>query len=161
MVLEGMIGRALMDPSTGLPNIPYFRIVKDWEERRAQRRNYAVRVVRIFIDGGEERVRRLVGWRLCRDLRSSDLIASEGLGHYRVLLTSPDAENVQAIANRIEELIAELNETHPSPDPLQVSVSIDDAQVVSDRGPCEPCEPDESGEIPKFESETRRREDDD
>jgi GGDEF domain-containing protein len=161
MVLEGMIGRALMDPTTGLPNVPYFRIVKDWEERRAQRRNYAVRVVRISIEGGEDRVRRLVGWRLCRDLRSSDLIASEGLGHYRVLLTSPDAENVQAICQRIEELIVELNETHPGPDPLQATVSIDDANIVTDRGPCEPCEPDSSGEIPNLDSESLRREEND
>ena len=141
MALEGFLGRALTDPTTGLPNVPYFRMIRDWEERRASRRKYAVRVLKIQVKGGDERIRRSLSWRLCREIRSSDLIASEGSSHFRVLLTSPDAENAEAIASRIEDMATEINTRHPTTEPLDLQVELDTRQTVTPAGPCEPCDP--------------------
>ncbi len=141
MALEGFLGRALTDPTTGLPNVPYFRMIRDWEERRANRRQYAVRVLKIHVKGGDERIRRSLSWRLCREIRSSDLIASEGSAHFRVLLTSPDAENAEAIANRIVDMATEINTRHPTAERLELQVELDTRTTVTPAGPCEPCDP--------------------
>ena len=141
MALEGFLGRALTDPTTGLPNVPYFRMIRDWEERRAARRQYAVRVLKIHVRGGDERIRRSLSWRLCREIRSSDLIASEGSSHFRVLLTSPDAENAEAIAGRITEMATEINTRHPTTELLELEVELDTRAQVTPTGPCEPCDP--------------------
>lgn len=141
MALDGFLGRALTDPGTGLPNIPYFRMIRDWEERRASRRKYGVCVLRIAVKGGDERIRRSLSWRLCREIRSSDLIASEGSAHFRVLLTSPDAENAEMIAARITDMSNELNQRHPAAEPLELSVEVDIRTAPVSEGPCEPCDP--------------------
>ena len=141
MALEGFLGRALTDPTTGLPNVPYFRMIRDWEERRASRRQYAVQVLKIQVKGGDERIRRSLSWRLCREIRSSDLIASEGSGHFRVLLTSPDAENAEAIANRIVDMATEINARYPTPELLELDVQLDTRTQITPTGPCEPCDP--------------------
>lgn len=103
------LGRALMDPTTGLPNVPYFRLIREWEERRARRYRQAVRTVTLSVRGGDERTRRALGWRLCRALRDSDFLASNGPTHFRILLTSPDAERAEALCRRLEEIVADLN----------------------------------------------------
>ena len=36
--LDTFLGRALTDPATGLPNVPYFCLIQNWEQRRARRR---------------------------------------------------------------------------------------------------------------------------
>jgi GGDEF domain-containing protein len=140
----GFLGRALMDPATGLPNLPYFGLIQQWEQRRAQRRRYAVRVVAVRADGGDDRTRRSLGWRLCQELRTSDLIASEGRGHYRILLTSPDAERAESVRERIEALAAELNVRHPAPEPLVLHVEVEtpESRPDADGGPCTPCDAD-------------------
>src|SRR5687767_15106021 len=141
MAIDGFLGRVLTDPLTGLPNVPYFRMIRDWEERRAARRQYAVRVLKIHVRGGDERIRRSLSWRLCREIRSSDLIASEGSSHFRVLLTSPDAENAEAIAGRITEMATEINTRHPTTELLELEVELDTRAQVTPTGPCEPCDP--------------------
>jgi GGDEF domain-containing protein len=141
-VVEGFLGRVLTDPATGLPNLPYFRLIREWEERRARRREYTVRVVRINVTGGDERIRRSLSWRFCRELRGSDLIASEGLGHFRVLLTTPDAEQAELIRDRIEALTAEINARGGTGEPLQLQVEVEESRAVEPRGPCEPCDPE-------------------
>ena len=149
MALEGFLGRALTDPTTGLPNVPYFRMIRDWEERRASRRKYEVRVLKIQVKGGDERIRRSLSWRLCREIRSSDLIASEGSAHFRVLLTSPDAENAEAISSRIVDMATEINTRHPAAERLELQVEVDRRTVPMTSGPCEPCDPatlEQSGE---------------
>jgi len=153
MALEGFLGRALTDPTTGLPNVPYFRMIRDWEERRASRRQYEVRVLKIHVKGGDERIRRSLSWRLCREIRSSDLIASEGSSHFRVLLTSPDAENAEAIGARIVDMAVEINARHPTPERLELQVELDARSQPSTSGPCEPCDPatlEQSGEREAF-----------
>ena len=139
MAVEGILGRALRDPVTGLPNVPYFCLIRDWEERRARRRKYAVRVLKVAVSGGSERVRRSLSWRLCQELRSSDLIASEGGEHYRILLTSPDAENVESIRARLESMAAEINDREPDEAPFRMDVEIDAERRAASRGegPCE------------------------
>ena len=140
MAMDGFLGRVLTDPLTGLPNVPYFRMIRDWEERRASRRKYQVRVLKIEVRGGDERIRRSLSWRLCREIRSSDLIASEGSSHFRVLLTSPDAENAEMISGRIVEMATELNTRHPAPEPLELQVEVDTRTVPVSDSPCEPCD---------------------
>ena len=140
MSVGGFLGRALQDPATGLPNIPYFLLIQDWEERRAGRRGYAVRVVRVEVSGGNERQRRALSWHLCQELRGSDLIASQGRDHYRILLTSPDAENAEAVAARIAELATTLNEGQAEGAPLAIAIEVETTEVRPERGPCEPCD---------------------
>lgn len=127
-----------MDPATGLPNIPYFCIVQEWEERRARRRGYEVRVLTMAVECDDEALLRSLAWRLCQEVRDSDLIASEGRAKYRILLTSPDAENVAPITARIEEMAKSLNREHPQAK-LELRVNVQPIPAAGDaRGPCEP-----------------------
>jgi GGDEF domain-containing protein len=140
MALNTFLGRALMDPATGLPNVPYFSLIRDWEEQRARRRKYAVRVVSVWVEGGSDRVRRALSWHLCQELRSSDLIASEGRDLFRILLTSPDAENVTAVKNRVSELIETLNRRADANPPLRCRLEVEpEAPEPEHHGPCGPC----------------------
>ncbi|HUR92927.1 MAG TPA: hypothetical protein VMY38_09675, partial [Gemmatimonadaceae bacterium] len=106
MAISGFLGQALTDPATGLPSMPYFSLIHDWERRRGARRNYLVKVLCLAVRGPSDRT---LAWRLCQELRTSDLIASEGRHSYRILLTSPDAENAAAIGDRIRSMIDKLN----------------------------------------------------
>ena len=136
MVPSGLLGRVLVDPMTGLPNIPYFEVIKEWEARRALRRNYAVRVLDVKVAGGGERLRRSLGWRLAELLRASDLIASAGASHFRILLTSPDAEHAESVATRVEQLAEALNDRHPAEPALEVAVAIEQpAKAAAGLGP--------------------------
>jgi GGDEF domain-containing protein len=141
MTLEGLLGRALMDPATGLPNMPYFNLVLDWEERRAQRRNYAVRVLNVKAMGGDDHIRRSLVFKLCQEIRTSDLIASDGRDRYRVLLTSPDAEHVEALCSRVEQIGVALADSANDPDRLRIEVTVEPLrEVVKQRSPCDPCD---------------------
>jgi hypothetical protein len=119
---DGLLGRALRDPETGLPNVPFFSLIRDWEERRARRRKYRVRVLDIAVRGGSERARGVLSWRLAQALRASDLVASQGREHYRVLLTSPDAEHADRIRERIEHVVRAM----PEGEQVAVAVAVED-----------------------------------
>jgi GGDEF domain-containing protein len=143
MAADGFLGRALRDPATGLPNVPYLQLIRDWEEKRARRRSYAVRVLKISVTRGDERIRRSLGWRLIRALRDSDFVASQGADHFEVLLTSPDAEHAGALRARIRRLVQELNENHPDHEPIDVRVEIEGGDGG---GPGEPGGPEDEQE---------------
>lgn len=128
---DAFLGRALLDPTTGLPNVPYFRLIREWEERRAQRRKYSVREVTMRVSGGAVRVRRALSWRLCRELRESDLIASGGPGEFHILLTSPDAEYAERVSARIQAMASEINHRHPDEPPLDVEVEVSPATGIA------------------------------
>lgn len=140
--MDTFLGRALTDPATGLPNIPYFSLIQNWEERRARRRKSLVRVIRLHVSGGGDAVRRALMWRLCQELRTSDLIASDGRDHFRILLTSPDAENADAIAGRVSHIAGTLNQTHPADGAeLEIMTEVEALRLsLPERGPCDPCE---------------------
>ncbi len=139
--MDTFLGRALTDAATGLPNIPYFRIIQNWEERRAHRRNTLVRVIRVAVDGGAEAPRRAFLWRLCQELRTSDLIASEGRDTFHILLTTPDAENAVAIAERVRHLGDTLDQSEGGAHPFVLRTEIEPAtNFIADKGPCDPCE---------------------
>lgn len=72
MAMSGLLGQALTDPTTGLPNMPYFSLILDWERGRGRRRNYLVKVLSLAVGGPLDRT---LAWRLCQELRTSDLIA--------------------------------------------------------------------------------------
>lgn len=129
---DAFLGRALLDPTTGLPNVPYFRLIREWEERRAQRRRYSVREVTMKVSGGAARVRRALSWRLCRELRESDLIASGGPGQYHILLTTPDAEYAERVSARIVAMAAEINNRHPDDPPLEVLLDVTPASSAAE-----------------------------
>ena len=136
MAISGFLGQALTDPATGLPNLPYFSLICDWESRRAQRRNTSVKVLNLRVQGPADRT---LAWRLCQELRTSDLIASEGRHNYRILLTSPDAENVGAIGERIRAMIDKLNEKRDA-EPLAAALEVEpDSPSEKDPGPWGPC----------------------
>jgi GGDEF domain-containing protein len=140
MTVSGFLGRALMDPATGLPNLPYFSIVRDWEERRARRRGYSVRVLTIAAECQDEALMRSLGWRLCQELRTSDLIASEGRSTFRVLLTSPDAEKAETIAERISAMGDALSAEHQDA-ALRLDAIVEPVGGHGgERGPCDPCD---------------------
>lgn len=143
--MDTFLGRALTDAATGLPNIPYFRIIQNWEERRARRRNTMVRVIRVAAEGGGETVRRVLLWRLCQELRTSDLIASEGPDLFHILLTTPDAENAVAIAERVQRLGDTLaDEGSASDAPLLLRTEIEPPLAPGTaQGPCDPCDEDD------------------
>jgi hypothetical protein len=101
--VNGFLDRALTDPRTGLPNLIYFNIIRDWEQRRAARRNYSVRVIRFRIAGGDDRDLERFKLRLCQNTRGSDLIASNGTGEFLVLLTDNDAENIDRVTGRFAD----------------------------------------------------------
>ena len=122
------LGRALMDPATGLPNVPYFRLIRDWEGRRAKRYNLALRVVAMSVTGGDQRARRALSWRLCRELRDSDFLASSGPLEFRILLTSPDAEHVHALCRRLESMVEDLNSHIPEERRLQATFRIEESE---------------------------------
>lgn len=140
--VDTFLGRALTDPATGLPNLPYFCLIRDWEERRARRRNTLVRVIRLDVNGGSEEARRALLWRLCQELRTSDLIASNGRDHFRILLTSPDAEEAKSIGDRVAQIAEPLNAMHPAADtPLELAAEVEPPlEHTAAKGPCDPCE---------------------
>ena len=122
---DAFLERALQDPATGLPNVPYLELIRAWEERRARRRSTAVRVLKLTVSGGSERVRRTLSWRLIRALRDSDFIASRGPFYFEVLLTAPDAEHTDRVRARLRTLIAELNARHPEDEPLRATIEVE------------------------------------
>ena len=143
MAISGFLGQALTDPATGLPNLPYFSLIHDWESRRAARREYSVKVLKLTVSGPSDRT---LAWRLCQELRTSDLIASEGRHNYRILLTSPDAENAASIGERIRSMIDKLNHKRNA-EPMAADLIVEPAAVVEESpGPWGPCNrPSERG----------------
>jgi hypothetical protein len=160
---NALLGRVLSDPETGLPNLPYFRLIREWEERQAKRRGSTVQVLKLSLSGGDDRVRRSMAWRLCREFRTSDLIASEGSSRYRLLLTSPDADHIDAIRERITRLQGALNELYPSAVSLTISVDVEPQRVPLPRGPCEPADADQletpTNPHPRYEGRSERHSD--
>lgn len=137
MAISGILGQALTDPATGLPNMPYFSLIQDWESRRASRRNYQVKVLALRVQGAVDRT---LAWRLCQELRTTDLIASDGRHAYRILLTSPDAENARAIEARIRAMIAKLNKRRDA-EPIAAELTIEPQDAGDDKpGPWGPCD---------------------
>ena len=152
--MDTFLGRALTDAATGLPNYPYFRMIQAWEERRARRRRTMVRVIRVSVSGGGARSRKALMWRLCQELRTSDLIASEGRDLFHILLTTPDAEKAEAIAQRVEQLGTVVRDGHAAEsEPLSVRTEIHvPPDSPDEKGPCYPCDdheltPDASGTL--------------
>jgi len=83
-------------------------------------------------------------WRLCQELRTSDLMASDGRDDFRILLTTPDAERAEIIAERITTLTDRLREEDggTSGESIIVSIEVDplyEGQGDED-GPCDPCD---------------------
>jgi hypothetical protein len=159
MATEALLGRVLTDHATGLPNLPYFRLIREWEERRGRRRHYRVAVLRLTLSGGGPRGLHSLPWRLCQELRDSDLVAAEDLTHYRVLLTSPDAESSASVGDRIRVVIDEVNRSRGDEPELEMVLELDERETPSEGGPCDPCgieHVDDSGERPRFGEEGSR-----
>ena len=150
-----LLARVLTDPATGLPSVAYFGLIREWEERKAGRNGGHVRVLCLRLTGGSERIRKTMGWRLCGEFRTSDLIASNGPGDYRILLTSPDADHADAIAERMLGMEAMLNALDPDAPRVHLEVDLEPERVRPARGPCElPEHPpeDDSGDAPRGNS---------
>ncbi len=146
--------RTLTDPDTGLPSVLYFRLVREWEERRAARHGGRVRTIRILVRGGDDASCQRFTFGLCREFRSSDLIASSGRAQYRLLLVGRDADQADAIRERVERLKDDTNARSTVDGSIEVEVALDEPAPLRERQPHEP--PDlkqleDTGERLRFE----------
>jgi hypothetical protein len=153
---NGLLLRTLTDPDTGLPSALYFRLVREWEERRAARHGGRVRTIRIFVRGGDDASCRRFTFGLCREFRKSDLIASSGCAQYRLLLVGRDADQADAIRGRVERLQEDTNARSTDGGSIEVQVVVDEPAALREREAHEP--PDlnrieDSGERPRFDPE--------
>ena len=149
----GLLLRTLTDPNTGLPSVLYFRLVHDWEERRAARHGGRVRTIRIFVQGGEDASCRRFTFGLCHEFRKSDLIASAGRGQYRLLLVGRDADQADAIRERVERLRNDTNTRSAKEGAIDVQVLVDESAPLRERDAHEPPDMDleDSGAGPRFD----------
>lgn len=152
---NGLLLRTLTDPDTGLPSVLYFRLVREWEERRAARHGGRVRTIRILVRGGEDVSCRRFTFGLCREFRKTDLIASSGRAQYRLLLVGRDADQADAIRGRVDRLQADTNARSTEEARIEVEVALDEPVPLREREAHEP--PDleqleDSGARPRFEA---------
>ncbi len=151
---NGLLLRTLTDPDTGLPSVLYFRLVRDWEERRAARHGGRIRTIRIFVHGGEDASCRRFTFGLCHEFRKSDLIASSGRAQYRLLLVGRDADQADAIRERVERLRDDTNTRSTPEGALEVKVVVDEPAPLRERQAHEPPDVDrleDSGAGPRFD----------
>jgi len=153
---NGLLLRTLTDPDTGLPSVLYFRLVRDWEERRAARHGGRIRTIRIFVHGGEEVSCRRFTFGLCHEFRKSDLIASSGRGQYRLLLVGRDADQADAIRDRVERLREDTNARSATEGAIDVKVVVDEPAPLRERQAHDP--PDvvhleDSGAGPRYDGD--------
>ncbi|MDQ6829716.1 MAG: hypothetical protein M3081_12715 [Gemmatimonadota bacterium] len=135
---SNLLKRVLTDPATGLPSALYFDLIKEWEARRAGERGGALRVVEIEIRGAEPVELTALERRLCRVLRTTDLVASEGHGHYRVLLALANPAEADRVRDRLLELVESPGDLRAGASHREVRVDVTDANqgvpgVPSDR----------------------------
>lgn len=135
---DGILLRTLTDPQTGLPSVLYFRLVREWEERRAARHGGRVQAVRIVVRGGDDDSSRRFTFGLCREFRKGDLIASAGRMQYRLLLVGRDADQADAIRERVERLRDDTNARSTVEASIDVEVAVDEAATLHERDAHEP-----------------------
>jgi hypothetical protein len=151
---NGLLLRTLTDPDTGLPSVLYFRLVREWEERRAARHGGRVRTIRILVRGGDDASSRRFAFGLCREFRKGDLIASSGRTQYRLLLVGRDADQADAIRGRVERLQDDTNARSTEAGSIDVQVAVDEPAPLREREAHEPPDLDrieDSGAGPRFD----------
>ena len=151
---NALLLRTLTDPDTGLPSLLYFRLVRDWEERRAARHGGRIRTIRILVQGGEDASCRRFTFGLCHEFRKSDLLAASGRSQYRLLLVGRDADQVGAIQERVERLRDDTNTRSAREGAIDVKVVVDEPAPLRERDAHEP--PDlerleDSGAGPRYD----------
>lgn len=135
---NGLLLRTLTDPDTGLPSVLYFRLVREWEQRRAARHGGRVRTIRISVRGGDETSCRRFTFGLCREFRKTDLIASSGRAQYRLLLVGRDADQADAIRERVERLKDDTNGRSARDGTIEVQVAVEELTTPRERDAHEP-----------------------
>jgi hypothetical protein len=156
---NGLLLRTLTDPNTGLPSVLYFRLVREWEERRAARHGGRVQAVRIVVRGGDADSSSRFTFGLCGEFRKGDLIASAGRTQYRLLLVGRDADQADAIRARIERLRDDTNARSTTGGGLEVEVTVDEVTPLPERDAHEPPNLgrlEASGTVPRFDGERAR-----
>ena len=152
---NGLLLRTLTDPHTGLPSVLYFRVVREWEERRAARHGGRVQTVRIVVRGGDEESSRRFTFGLCHEFRKGDLIASAGSTQFRLLLVGRDADQADAIRGRVERLAHETNARTAREAPIDVEVTLEESAPVHERDAHELpnlSRLEDSGAVPRFDA---------
>jgi hypothetical protein len=152
---NGLLLRTLTDPHTGLPSVLYFRVVREWEERRAARHGGRVQTVRIVARGGDEESSRRFTFGLCHEFRKGDLIASAGPTQFRLLLVGRDADQADAIRGRVERLAHETNARTATEAAIDVEVTLEESAPVHERDAHEPpnlSRLEDSGPVPRFDA---------
>lgn len=153
---NGLLLRTLTDPDTGLPSVLYFRLMREWEERRAARHGGRVRTVRIAVRGGDDASSRRFTFGLCREFRKGDLLASSGRNQYRLLLVGRDVDQADTIRERVERLTADTNARSLEEAALEVEIEVDEPLPLRERDAHEPpdiSQLEDSGAGPRFVAE--------
>ncbi len=83
------------------------------------------RVVRLEVSGGAQRVRDSLSWRLPMGIPQCNLVASDAFGGYELLVSDQGTETYTRVRDRIDRMVARLNEFHPSDVPLRIAVTMD------------------------------------
>ncbi|MGQ0713493.1 MAG: hypothetical protein ACT4PJ_07150 [Gemmatimonadaceae bacterium] len=150
---NGLLLRTLTDPDTGLPSVLYFRLVREWEERRAARHGGRVRTVRIAVRGGDDTSGRRFTFGLCREFRKGDLLASSGRSQYRLLLVGRDVDQTDTIRERVARLEADINARVATEAAIDVDIAVDEPLPTRERDAHEPPnieQFEDSGAGPRF-----------
>jgi hypothetical protein len=152
---NGLLIRTLTDPQTGLPSVLYFRLVREWEERRAARHGGRVQAVRIVVRGGDDDSSRRFTFGLCQEFRKGDLIASAGRAQYRLLLVGRDADQADAIRGRVERLTDDTNARSTTDGAIDVQVTLEEPAPLHERDAHEPpniSQLEDSRVVPRFDA---------
>ncbi|MGH7717538.1 MAG: hypothetical protein ACREON_01670 [Gemmatimonadaceae bacterium] len=82
-------------------------------------------IVTLLVEGGPDEVLESLTWRICRGFPSLDLISSDGDRSYRLRAPAMADGDADGLRERIDRMVARLNEYHPSEAPLTIQVSIE------------------------------------
>jgi hypothetical protein len=138
---DSALRTALVDPDTGLPNAAYFRLIWDWELRRAERGEPRLHIARLVVSGGDASCRRALARQLPLVFRRSDLIAMHDARTFELLFTALDHDRLEVVRERVEDMVRHLNEKLAPAEPLVVGIDAVDADTEARSGAEPPAEP--------------------
>lgn len=95
--------------------------------------NQVHRVIRLEVSGGVPSVRDSLSWRLATSIPHCSLVASSATGSYELLVSENGTDASVVVRERVDRMVARLNEFHPSEVPLDIRVTADDTVQPAQR----------------------------
>jgi hypothetical protein len=145
LLADAALRAALVDPETGLPNAAYFQLICEWELQRAGRKEPRLQVALLTISGGDANSRRALARQLPLVFRRSDLIAAGSPRTYQLLFTTPEAEHLDIVRERVGQIVQLLNTRYADAPPLEIHVDLADEPQATAKAS------DRPGEAPRAE----------